>query len=311
MFDIEPFVRDNFPRVWLYGAPTSDYRVNCPFCIGRYGSPDDKGKLHISINPERPVVHCFRCNYSSNWYGLVKDITGENHIKILKELYVTPDVSDFSSVAARFKKSEEDIKIPEKKKVKLPDDFVGLNSESGPFPLLYAQKYMRHRGLDREYWEKYNIGVAPSQGMRVIIPIEDDYWQARRLFEWVGPKYTNPSSESSGVIFNSEALGYNEVVICEGAFSAMFVGENAVAILRKDATNLQVRRFLNSSVSKFIIALEPGAFSSMKKLADRLVAGGRKVILWNYIDGDPADHDNPPEIIEYNLKSKLEFMLFR
>jgi hypothetical protein len=307
MFDIEPFVHKHFGTVYAYGNPQSDYRVRCPFCIDKYGTPDTKSKLHISINPDKPFVHCFRCGYSSNWFGMVRAITGGDHISVMGELYVTPSVSDFQSVSDRFKKSEED--IAERVAVRLPDDFVPLLS-TNDLPLIRrAVRYMSARGFGEGIWRKHNIGVAPSQGMRVIIPIEDNYWQGRRIIDWLEPKYTNPKAESAGVIFNSSALSYNEVVICEGAFSAMAVGKNAVAILRKDATNIQVRRFLDSSASTFIIALEPEAFPSMKKLADKLVAGNKEVILWKYEDGDPAEFSKPPEIIQYNLKNKLRILL--
>jgi hypothetical protein len=308
MFDIEPFVHKEFGFVWAYGNPQSDYRVRCPFCIERYGSPDTKGKLHISINPERPFVHCFRCGYSSNWFGMVRSMTGGDHISVMGELYVSPSVSDFHSVEERFKKSEGLI-VAKKVEVQLPDDFIPLSS-TNVLPLIgRARKYMRSRGFDENYWKKHNIGVAPSQGLRVIIPIEDNYWQGRRLIDWLEPKYTNPKAESAGVIFNPSALSYNEVVICEGVFSALAVGDNALAILRKDATIYQVRRFLESPANTFIIALEPEAFSSMKKLADKLVAGNKEVVLWKYVDGDPAEFSEPPEVIKYNLKNKLRILL--
>ena len=308
MFDIEPFVNRQFGMVRAYGNPQSDFRVECPFCHDIYGSPDTSGKLHISINPDKPLVHCFRCGYSTNWFGLVRHMTGARHTDILKELYVAPSISDFESVAKKFKKSEQSItkEIP---KVTLPDDFVPLLQDN-TLPLIKRTKqYLLARGINYTDWKKYNLGVAPSQGMRVIIPIEDDYWQGRRILDWIEPKYTNPKAESAGVIFNSTALSYNEVVICEGAFSAMAVGDNAVAILRKDATSMQVRRFIGSDVSRFILALEPDAFPSMKKLADRLVSGNKEVIIWKYEDGDPAEYTKPPEIIQYNLKSKIELLL--
>lgn len=307
MFDIETYVYREFSNVKKYGNPVSDLRVECPFCIDRYGTPDTKGKLHISINPDRPLVHCFRCDYSTNWFGLVRDITGGSHVDVLGALYVPPDVSDFQNVRDRFVRSEGD--ISKDIGVDLPEDFQTLcGNSTGPL-VVRARMYAQSRGFGKKYWRKYNLGVAKSQGWRIIVPVEGDYWQARALFKWMVPKYTNPKAESRHYLFNPGALRYNEVVVCEGAFSAMAVGDNATALLRKSATSQQIRRFLDSDVDTFIIALEPEAFPSMQSLADKLKSRGRTVLIWKYEEGDPADSGPDPEVLEYTMRNKVRLML--
>ena len=73
----------------MYGNPISDIRVQCPFCITEYGSEDTKHKLYISINPDKPFVHCFRCGYKASWINFVIAVTGLDYIHAYGELYVS------------------------------------------------------------------------------------------------------------------------------------------------------------------------------------------------------------------------------
>lgn len=306
MFDIEGFITRQFDDYSYYGNPRSDIRVNCPFCAKDY-------KQHLYVSLDKKTAHCFKCGYAASWITFVMDVTGLPYYKAVGELYVEPklrgDLTD--TVLERMNQAI----VPSVPKIvvehyDLPADYRQLSIEdTGKLPMR-AKAYLTVRGFGPKYWRRYKLGVAESIGYRVIIPIERGYWQARRIIKFLEPKYMNPKEEARHILFNAQAiLMYEEVVICEGAFSAMAVGGNAIALIGKEATEEKIGRLLDSRVKRFVIALEPEAFSTMGTLADILVSDGRKVIIWRYMKGDPADPASSMEVLEYGLKSKVFLMM--
>jgi len=300
MFSIEPFVQRNFDDVRVYGNPITDLRVNCPQCN------DEKHHLHISIIKE--VVHCFRCGYSANWFKFVMDITGYPYWRAVGELYNKPRMIDFNDIVSRVVvKPGEVLKMLDD--FELPEDFINIVQGKGLIANS-ARYYLRRRGFDQWYWNKYNLGLADSIPARVIIPIEHGYWQGRKIFEWQDPKYLNPKEPARNILFNAIALkSYDEVVITEGAFSAMAVGDNSVALIGKEPIKEKIERLIDSEVQKFIVTIEPEAFPTMGKLADVLSRAGKEVVLWKYTVGDPADPSGTYIEMEYSLKSRILLML--
>ena len=309
MRDISDFLHRNFNEVKSYGDG-ADLRVDCKFCGSRTGSEDYKQHLYVSTVKE--TCHCFRCEYSSTWLGLVMDMTGLDYAHALGEVYAVPSPANFEGLKASLKQ----VHNFKKEFASLPDDFVllantDLRYKDSKTLLAAARRYMEKRGFSQEKCAMYDLGVAQSLGYRVIIPVEDGYWQARSIMGIVKPRYINPQVESSHVIFNAQALEkFKEVVICEGAFSAMAVGGNAIAIVGKSAPIEKLRRLKNSLVEHFIITLEPGAEHSMLFLADALKAVGKEVTIWQYNSGDPADSTDFTEK-PYNLKTKLQLLFDR
>lgn len=299
MRDVQDFLYRYFDEVLPYGDGT-DMRVDCPFCINEVGSGDDGGHLHVSLVKE--TCHCFRCDYSRGWIGLVMDVTGGNYIQALGELYKVPSPAKFSSDLF----GVEEVEALE---VDLPDDFQLLSTCNNSRLLQRARNYLVRRGFNKYHWEKYRLGVAKSVGIRVIIPVEDSYWQGRSLLPFLKPKYVNPKAESGHVLFNSGALDlYKEVVICEGAFSAMAVGDNSVALVGKNPTKQKIRRLQDSQVDNFIVTIEKDADRSMMVLADALTGVGKRVTVWKYNEGDPADSTDYTEK-PYDLRTKMEILL--
>lgn len=297
MLDIESFVLRHFDDMQYYGNPPTDYQVNCPFC-----SNDVHRHLHISM--KKRVAHCFKCGYSSSWVGLIMDVTGLPYHLALGELYQRSSMTEFD-LDALF---EKEVELVKHRDISLPEDFVPLVecSREG-----YAYKeYMNKRGFNSKFWRRYNIGMALSVPNRVIIPIEGDYWQGRAIYKWMSPKYMNPKEDSSEYLFNSIALDtYKEIVICEGAFSAMAVGTNAIALIGKECPQIKLGRLINASVDHYIVALEPGAFPTMYKMMDALIAAGKMVTVWDYNYGDPADPRGSFAEFPYDIKHKVSMML--
>ena len=306
MLDIEDFVYRNFPNPQPYGSPISDLRVECPFCDSRIGYEDTKGKLHISLNVQ--AVHCFRCGYSASWIAFAMKVLGCNYSQALGELYVKPKIrGDISKILLDTKSiSKKALRVSEE--VSLPDDFIPLYDKCKDSLVEDARKYATKRGFGEWHWKRYNLGVAESVGWRLIIPVEKEYWQARSMKKWLAPKYINPKISAREFIFNSDALNaYEEVVICEGCFSAMAVGDNAIAILGKEIPEEKFSRLANSYTKRFVVALDFGAEVWSTNLANKLQRFGKVVTVWDFVDEhDPAD-GGKYIAKEYNLKTHISF----
>jgi DNA primase len=302
MLDIRDYVYSEFDDVRMYGSPPTDYNVCCPFCIDRIH--DDDTKFHLNIAISHNVVHCFRCGYKNSWIGMIMDMKGCTYANALGIVYRRPNVRNLSKAFIT-----NDSVPTEVHEASLPKDFIYLSSTHKSEYLPYKE-YLYRRGFKYKVWYDYGLGIAEKTVLnRVVIPIEHGYWQGRAIYKWMSPKYYNPKLEARNHIFNSGALeAYDEVVICEGAFSAIAVGFNSIAMIGKEPVKEKVERLLNSEVSTFILALEPKAFGTMGELANILSKNGKHVIIWRYMIGDPATHESPI-IMDYSFKNRVKLSL--
>jgi hypothetical protein len=277
MLDVTDFLYREFEDV---RDTENDYHVCCPFC-------DSDDKFHLAISKVKSAVHCFKCGYKGSWLTFVIDRTGLSYAFALAELYKAPRLrEDYSTqlFATKGKVARDVLKD-------LPADFVGvLDSDEVMFSK--ARKYLKKRGFGKEEIQYYNLGICPeTHPYRVIIPVEFGYYQARGVYKWMEPKYMNPQVEARDYIFNSRALElYDEVPILEGAFSAMAIGKNAVALIGKEPVQEKVERFINSDVKRFCVGLDYGAEKWAVMLATKLSRAGKEVVMWDFQDDrDPAD----------------------
>jgi hypothetical protein len=304
MFDISRFIYNNYPEAKEYGNPVTDLQIVCPFC--------DSSKLHMHVSIEKQAVHCFKCGYGGSWVKFIMDVLHCSYAKALAELYITPKIRNNVSDTVFTKLQRKSIEIDkEKSLLQLPYDFQLLKDSESSRSIKQAINYLTKRKFEQEDWEFYNFGVCPATlPMRVVIPIEDGYYQARAIPSWMTPKYVNPKSEARHYMFNSIALElYDEVVICEGAFSAMAVGKNAIALIGKEMTTEKLKRLIESEVKQFKVALDYGAGKFSVEVADRLYKGGKEVTLWKFADErDPAD-GGVYEELPYSFGAKLKMLL--
>lgn len=309
MYDIEGFIERNYTDFRYYGNPATDISICCPFCEARGAGADNKYHLQLHLDPDKQVVHCFRCGYAGTWVQFVLDSTSMPYWQAIGELYVKPRVREDLDDRLRKKMMKTGV-IDISKEYQLPEDFRLLEMRDNSRLAAVARKYLWKRGFSPKVSQKYNLGIADSVGFRLIIPIERGYWQGRALVKYVTPKYLNPKEPAKDILFNVKALHlYEEVVVCEGFFSAIAIGDNAIALIGKEPTDEKLERILKSTAKRFIIALEAGAFSSMQKLADALDHAGKEVILWKYEgDNDPANSSQHTTQV-YDLKAKLSNLL--
>lgn len=148
--------------------------------------------------------------------------------------------------------------------------------------------------------------MSSSIGWRLVIPVEGQYWQARSLAKWLEPKYINPDYDADKFIFNSSALeDYDDVVICEGCFNAMAVGDNAIAILGKEVPVKKLHRLVDANVKRYIVALDKDAMRWSNDLANKLQRAGKEVIVWSFLtDKDAADGGAYKEV-KYDFAARV------
>lgn len=218
------------------------------------------------------------------------DIVGCTYAQALGEIYVRPNPAQFENILD----SQAPVKLEAPSDVRLPEGLILLSDKANKLPMLVtARNYMRKRNVMLSHWKAYNVGILPDKmPYRVVIPVEGDYYQARAIFKYMKPRYLGPKVDDSNMLFNAGVLEtYDEVVICEGIFSAWAIGNNALALLGSNG-NIEgkLERLIDSAVTKFIITVESGAHKKMSMLAHHLASSGKDIELWVYEgDDDPAD----------------------
>ena len=119
------------------------------------------------------------------------------------------------------------------------------------------------------------------------------------------PKYDSPAAPKTSVIWNFEqAMGYTQVVICEGIFSTYAVGPHAVAILGKNAPKSVIYRLLSMEPDEFVICLDSDAKADAYRLA-RSLSDEATVRVCNLPKGDPESCGR--KILTAALRESVEF----
>ncbi len=151
-----------------------------------------------------------------------------------------------------------------------------------------AWQYLFGRGLSVEHIRSYKLSVGRNGRLkdRILFPVYMDhalvYWQARAMWdppalpkeqqrEWIAAtgyrKTLNPISEddigfatASDVVFNYDrACIEPHVVIVEGPFDAIKVGQHAVGLFGKYATPAKLERLRRMRAQRFTVYLDRGA----------------------------------------------------
>lgn len=269
-----------------------ELRTNCPFCYARTGRPDNKHHLYVSL--VKPVAYCHRCNWSGHYIGLVMSVEGCSYVKALQIIDNPPvDVGGFAAlysprglVQGQTHAAQPSGFLPIYNKLAWDD-----REEQKAVLMYLRRRKVPHNLINTKF------GWVPGTH-RVWILIDKNWWQGRLIIPGK-PKYISPPWPISDSLWNVEALRlHNKVVVCEGVFSAIAVGENAIALCSKHATNLQVQRIAYTRAKEVVLMLDADAHSDASELADRLVYIGYKgAIRIQYMEqGDPADGEYGDEV---------------
>lgn len=305
-----------------------DVRICCPFCYKRVGREDTKYHLYVSL--VKPVAHCFRCEYKCSHVELIMNLENVTYTEALAllggKIECKPNILKFDDVMSRLEKELNLVSPGGLKKVpqaSMPDGFINLSQPCGGMPneanLVY--NYARNRfakvGLNVKDYEDI-LGWVPGT-FRLWILVDEHFWQGRAILD-DEYKYISPPWPKGDTIYNIEALDkFNEVYIVEGFFSAVAVGNNAMAILGKSLTGLQAERVVRRGKKCKRINLMFDAnvsLNSSNNAADLLKSMGYngEIVVSVLSKGDPFDwkclHSNivVNEYI-YDFGSKVSVML--
>lgn len=225
---------------------SEEIKTNCPECA------DDGG--HFYVNTEKQVGFCHRCSFAPGRNKLHKSLFGE-----------MPSLEDMPRPKH---------KQPEKPK----SDLIEINLPPLWQRITEDHPYMIKRRIDDATIKAYNLGYCDTgpYAKCLIIPTYMDgilvNWIARDMLDKRKPKYLYPGDvKQAHCLFNYDrAKSHSSIAIVEGAFDAMRVGFNAVALGRKRVSRMQTEFLLETKAKSFFIMLDGDALMDAVGLCEQL-----------------------------------------
>mgnify|MGYP000273484671 CR=1 FL=1 len=222
------------------------FHARCPVC-GDSKKSIRKKRFHLQFDDEKSIYwQCWNCGRSGNFYELYSILEGVPEEDAFKRF----NKYNRDRIVNRLNKKQpkKDVKKIDKTKSfnYILNHCIGLNDEVEGYVLKQYQKllkdFIEKRKLDYTVYVAYE-GYFKN---RIIIPIWEDenivFFQGRRLFSEIEPKYLNPSTEKSDIIFNKERFERDKyIIVLEGIIDADTVGGQGTTIFGKELT----RKFIN------------------------------------------------------------------
>ena len=291
--------------------PTRDagtwINTHCPFC-------KDPPDTHFNggFDMLSPHYNCWRCGTHS-WYDALSKIL---NIPVNQVKNITDSYNFYAPIKKKKVARGENLNLPGFK----------LNEQE--------RQYLLNRGFDIDYLiNKFHIrggGIAGEWAYRIILPI----YYKKVLVSWVGrtilskeelkqyeamginiPRYKNLDIEQSviapkDIFFNLDNSTEDYVMICEGAFDVMKMGQNCICSLGTNVTPEQ-ELFLKEHYKKVFICFdnEYEAQEKARHLGRNLASLGMEVEVVNICS--PFNKNDPgelsyDEVIE--IKKELEIL---
>jgi hypothetical protein len=285
------------------GEPTFsgglEVRFQCPCEACASARRDGKKEAKLYVNFAKGVFFCMR----SSWGGPVKDLYssvgldyGGPEVKVPKDLRAAVGAlddtgQDGGGVLAT------GIEVPRTTtQWEHSDALIWLQSRLSTVPPEEIKELIQtgviRRGVGR-YWDR----VFFVDSYRKV----DRYWTARTYIDGFEPKYLNPYNvPRSRVMGNYERVEeeyHDEVIICEGAISAIVAGRNAVWTYGRCVTTEQIEMLDCLNCGRFVLVSEPDmhARQNTLELARALTKIRRECFIVDMptevIDGKTIQHD--------------------
>lgn len=240
------------------------YKGICPTC--------DKLKFGFRISDFR--TNCFYCGNMGNPLKLIMSLEDLDTLPQLYSYLRTFEGMEYWEGPAETKVDRTTLALPES--FKLISLGKTLTSE-------YARAYMKKRGFSPLSLSVLGIGYC-SRGDyagTIIFPFYRQnklvYFIGRRFIAFAENKFKNPNVDELGIgkselIFNEDSLFiYSKIYIVESVINALTIGPNAIALLGKKISSIQLTKLLRSPCKKFVICLDDDARLEAIQLAFKLV----------------------------------------
>lgn len=257
---VDPYLvaRLGYPK----SAGGLEVRFDCPCeeCVSARNQGKSDPKLYVNFS--RGVFYCMR----SSWGGPVKRLY--EHLGLLFE---GPDIripsnlrdaigaGDAPDPVIEGQKVEGGIEVPVCTEwTSTSEAWNWLHRRLATVPLIEINSLIDRGKIRRgsgRYWDRvFFVDVFEGKSR---------YWTARTYIDGFNPKYLNPFNvPRSNVLGNQDVVGdeyQDEVIVCEGAISAIVAGPNAVWTYGRCVTQEQIQLLDSLSCSRFTIVSEPDA----------------------------------------------------
>ncbi len=273
-----------------------DLRVDCPFCRAKIGREDTGAHLYVS--QVSPVAHCFRCSWAGHWVTLIISVEGCSYGDALRYIETPPvDITRFGRLHSPrgLYNTEELLEQPAGYEPLIWVKSIGPCCD-GSVELKAVWRYARSRwkGITRErVLEFLHAGCFGwIEGThRLWIMIDAHWWQGRSIIGTM-PKYLSPPWPKGNSLWNGGALErYDDIIICEGVFSAIHAGPNAIALCGKAIIPEQATRIAKADLDSITLMLDADAYDEAIDSAIRLEEAGfdGALHIHRLYKGDPAD----------------------
>ena len=184
-------------------ADNKNIVVFCPIC-----KEQGKDKFKMAIGVEKGMYHCWVCESKGKNIGRLA-LKYSSQKKAAADLY------------SYFKTDKDDgqVRIEEKKAIKLPEDFRLVATSRGHSAKL-ARAYLKNRGYKEEDIWKFRIGISEKYGYknRVIFPSFDknqklNYYTARTHNSEQKRRYQNSNVSRKDIIFRELDIDFKKELI--------------------------------------------------------------------------------------------------
>ena len=263
-------------------------------CCGHH-----KPKLSVNIN--KGVYKCWICDYKGkSLRRLVRRYGDFNHVYQWREFEEDPIDSDLKDLFVSIQEVEQ--------VVELPEEFIPLARPPRPTDNR-ARKYLSSRGVTKQDILMWRLGYCPTgqYANRIIVPSFSDkgdcsYFVARSYDNKNWPPYLNGPG-SKDVVFNDLLIDWDrEVILVEGVFDAIAVGQNSIPLLGstlRDDSKLFHKIISNDT--PVIMALDHDAKSKSLKIVKSLLTYDVEVRLM-----DTSGYKDVAEMTEHEIKKRIE-----
>lgn len=225
-------------------------------------------KRKLEINLETGQWHCWTCNIKGSYLGslLSKVKASPSYRERLMKL--TGDLR----LAARHRKKASPTEVS------LPEEFLPLSKPRATPEYKNALMYLKKRGIIREDILRYNIGYCEEgdYAYHIIVPSYDangnlNFFVGRRYYkDDPGIPHKKPQMPMEFVGFES-FINYEEpITLCEGAFDAIAVRNNACPLFGKYPSKTLMEK-MNMHKTKIVnVLLDNDAWEDAIKIYDLL-----------------------------------------
>lgn len=257
---------------------------HCPFCTDKNLVTQ---KLEIALSgPKIGSYHCWRCNTKGKAFGsLLKKLNASRHYRdaIFK---LTGDI----------RLSRQQRKDFDPSYISLPDEFRPLAKPLISPEYKNALAYVKRRGITREDILRYNIGYCEEGEYEhhIVIPSYDakgvlNFFIGRRYYDVPGAiPHRKPEVPMDLVGFESFVNYHEPINLCEGAFDAIAIRNNAVPLFGKFPSRKLREAMLLNGTQRVNMVLDNDAMEDSIKNCKMMMRLGIDVHLVHLDGKDPA-----------------------